>query len=117
MCGLNASDRCAFVRTTPDCRSGGGYLDYLEGIFCHFPAGLLPLAVTLYVCWLLYLFLILGVTAAKFFCPNLWAISTTLRLSHNVAVSFSLCYGAGPGGRAAGRPWWRLGRERPCLDP
>ncbi|KAG5198743.1 hypothetical protein JEQ12_007339 [Ovis aries] len=85
VCGLNASDRCAFVRTNPDCRSDGGYLDYLEGIFCHFPARLLPLAITLYAFWLVYLFLILGVTAAKFFCPNLSAISTTLKLSHNVA--------------------------------
>ncbi|KAI4568847.1 hypothetical protein MJG53_014465 [Ovis ammon polii x Ovis aries] len=49
VCGLNASDRCAFVRTNPDCRSDGGYLDYLEGIFCHFPARLLPLAITLYL--------------------------------------------------------------------
>lgn len=49
MCGLNASDRCDFVRTNPDCRSDGGYLDYLEGIFCHFPPNLLPLAITLYV--------------------------------------------------------------------
>ncbi|XP_054383611.1 mitochondrial sodium/calcium exchanger protein isoform X3 [Pongo abelii] len=65
VCGLNVSDRCDFIRTNPDCRSDGGYLDYLEGIFCHFPPSLLPLAVTLYVSWLLYLFLILGVTAAK----------------------------------------------------
>uniref|UniRef100_A0A2K6KHS4 Solute carrier family 8 member B1 n=1 Tax=Rhinopithecus bieti TaxID=61621 RepID=A0A2K6KHS4_RHIBE len=84
VCGLNVSDRCDFIRTNPDCHSDGGYLDYLEGIFCHFPPNLLPLAVTLYVSWLLYLFLILGVTAAKFFCPNLSAISTTLKLSHNV---------------------------------
>ena len=49
VCGLNASDRCAFVRTNPDCRSDGGYVDYLEGIFCHFPARLLPLAITLHV--------------------------------------------------------------------
>uniref|UniRef100_A0A8C4LVG7 Solute carrier family 8 member B1 n=1 Tax=Equus asinus asinus TaxID=83772 RepID=A0A8C4LVG7_EQUAS len=88
VCGLNASDRCAFIRTNPDCHSDGGYLDYLDGIFCHFPADLLPLAIALYALWLLYLFLILGVTAEKFFCPNLSAISTTLRLSHNVAVSF-----------------------------
>nr|KAF6266974.1 solute carrier family 8 member B1 [Pipistrellus kuhlii] len=86
VCGLNASDRCGFVRTNPDCRSEGGYLDYLEGIFCHFPPSLLPLAITLYALWLLYLFLILGVTAEKFFCPNLSAISTTLKLSHNVAT-------------------------------
>uniref|UniRef100_A0A8C2QHE2 Mitochondrial sodium/calcium exchanger protein n=1 Tax=Cricetulus griseus TaxID=10029 RepID=A0A8C2QHE2_CRIGR len=63
VCGLNTSDRCDFVRMNPDCHSEGGYLDYLEGIFCHFPPNLLPLAITLYVFWLLYLFLILGVTA------------------------------------------------------
>ncbi|XP_012519023.1 PREDICTED: sodium/potassium/calcium exchanger 6, mitochondrial [Propithecus coquereli] len=95
VCGLNASERCSFIRTNPDCRSGGGYLDYLEGIFCHFPPSLLPLAVTLYVFWLFYLFLILGVTAAKFFCPNLSAISTTLKLSHNVAGVTFLAFGNG----------------------
>lgn len=95
VCGLNASDRCDFVRTNPDCRSEGGYLDYLEGIFCHFPAGLLPLAITLYALWLLYLFLILGVTAEKFFCPNLSAIATTLKLSHNVAGVTFLAFGNG----------------------
>ncbi|XP_030794158.1 mitochondrial sodium/calcium exchanger protein isoform X1 [Rhinopithecus roxellana] len=95
VCGLNVSDRCDFIRTNPDCHSDGGYLDYLEGIFCHFPPNLLPLAVTLYVSWLLYLFLILGVTAAKFFCPNLSAISTTLKLSHNVAGVTFLAFGNG----------------------
>ncbi|XP_040106753.1 mitochondrial sodium/calcium exchanger protein isoform X2 [Oryx dammah] len=95
VCGLNASDRCAFVRTNPDCHSDGGYLDYLEGIFCHFPTRLLPLAITLYAFWLVYLFLILGVTAAKFFCPNLSAISTTLKLSHNVAGVTFLAFGNG----------------------
>ncbi|XP_041584406.1 mitochondrial sodium/calcium exchanger protein [Vulpes lagopus] len=95
VCSLNVSDRCDFVRTTPDCRSEGGYLNYLEGIFCSFPPHLLPLAITLYAFWLSYLFLILGVTAAKFFCPNLSAISTTLRLSHNVAGVTFLAFGNG----------------------
>ncbi|XP_057600466.1 mitochondrial sodium/calcium exchanger protein isoform X3 [Hippopotamus amphibius kiboko] len=95
VCSLNASDRCDFVRTNPDCRSEGGYLDYLEGIFCHFPPSLLPLAISLYAFWLLYLFLILGVTAAKFFCPNLSAISSTLKLSHNVAGVTFLAFGNG----------------------
>ncbi|XP_058137379.1 mitochondrial sodium/calcium exchanger protein isoform X4 [Dasypus novemcinctus] len=95
VCGLNASDRCAFVRTTPDCRSDMGYLDYLEGAFCRFPPGLVPLAITLYALWLLYLFLILGVTAAKFFCPNLSAIATSLKLSHNVAGVTLLAFGNG----------------------
>ncbi|OWK15378.1 SLC8B1, partial [Cervus elaphus hippelaphus] len=118
VCGLNASDRCAFVRINPDCRSDGGYLDYLEGIFCHFPARLLPLAITLYAFWLLYLFLILGVTAAKFFCPNLSAISTTLKLSHNVAVSFWSSSGTlegGPEGVGAGR--WAWASRSACPEP
>ncbi|NWH68048.1 NCLX protein, partial [Geococcyx californianus] len=85
----NSSEWCHFIRSTPDCRLEGGFLDYLEGVFCVFPPRLLPLAVTLYALWLLYLFIILGVTAEKFFCPNLSAISTNLKLSHNVAV-FSL---------------------------
>lgn len=109
VCGLNVSDRCPFIRTTPDCRSEGGYLNYLEGVFCYFPPDLLPLAVTLYAFWLLYLFLILGVTAAKFFCPNLSAISTVLKLSHNVAVSFCPRVCTPEGRRAVGGKSGRLG--------
>nr|KAF6467854.1 solute carrier family 8 member B1 [Rousettus aegyptiacus] len=107
VCNLNASDRCDFIRTNPDCHSHSGYLDYLEGIFCHFPGELLPLAITLHAFWLLYLFLILGVTAEKFFCPNLSAISTMLKLSHNVAGG-----GSWPTQGVGG-----LGPlHRPCLD-
>lgn len=90
----NSSERCRFVRGTPDCRLDDGFLDYLGGAFCAFPAALLPLPVGLYVSagaggggraapaggcsatgdaaalcpqvlWLLYLFVILGVTAEK----------------------------------------------------
>ncbi|NXU75716.1 NCLX protein, partial [Oreotrochilus melanogaster] len=85
----NSSEWCHFIRSNPDCRLEGGFLDYLQGVFCVFPPRLLPLAVTLYAFWLLYLFIILGVTAEKFFCPNLSAISTNLKLSHNVAVSLA----------------------------
>ncbi|XP_021113097.1 sodium/potassium/calcium exchanger 6, mitochondrial isoform X5 [Heterocephalus glaber] len=95
VCGLNVSDRCSFIRSNPNCHSNSGYLDYLEGIFCHFTPSLLPLTITLYVLWLLYLFLVLGVTAAKFFCPNLSAIATTLKLSHNVAGVTFLAFGNG----------------------
>ncbi|NWJ03241.1 NCLX protein, partial [Crypturellus undulatus] len=83
----NSSEWCRFIRTNPDCRLEGGFLDYLDGVFCAFPARLLPLAVTLYACWLLYLFIILGVTAEKFFCPNLSAISTNLRLAFSLTSS------------------------------
>uniref|UniRef100_A0A8D0L9E3 Mitochondrial sodium/calcium exchanger protein n=1 Tax=Sphenodon punctatus TaxID=8508 RepID=A0A8D0L9E3_SPHPU len=91
----NRSERCAFIRTNPDCQMDGGFLNYLNGIFCIFPASLRPLAVTLYALWLFYLFIILGVTAEKFFCPNLSAISTSLRLAHNVAGVTFLAFGNG----------------------
>ncbi|KAL8180459.1 UNVERIFIED_CONTAM: Mitochondrial sodium/calcium exchanger protein [Gekko kuhli] len=84
----NVSERCSFIQNNPDCKMDGGFLNYLNGVFCVFPADLQPLSVTLYVLWLFYLFLILGTTAEKFFCPNLSAISTKLKLAHNVAVSF-----------------------------
>lgn len=45
----NSSEWCRFVRGNPDCRLDGGFLNYLGGVFCVFPPGLLPLAVTLYV--------------------------------------------------------------------
>lgn len=91
----NSSEWCHFIRSNPDCRLDGGFLDYLDGVFCVFPPRLLPLAVTLYALWLLYLFIILGVTAEKFFCPNLSAISTNLKLSHNVAGVTFLAFGNG----------------------
>ncbi|XP_038008156.1 mitochondrial sodium/calcium exchanger protein [Motacilla alba alba] len=91
----NSSEWCHFIRSNPDCQLDGGFLDYLNGIFCVFPPRLLPLAVTLYALWLLYLFIILGVTAEKFFCPNLSAISTNLKLSHNVAGVTFLAFGNG----------------------
>ncbi|XP_066187445.1 mitochondrial sodium/calcium exchanger protein isoform X1 [Sylvia atricapilla] len=91
----NSSEWCHFIRSNPDCQLDGGFLDYLDGVFCVFPPRLLPLAVTLYALWLLYLFIILGVTAEKFFCPNLSAISTNLKLSHNVAGVTFLAFGNG----------------------
>ncbi|NWX34794.1 NCLX protein, partial [Notiomystis cincta] len=86
----NSSEWCRFIRSNPDCRLDGGFLDYLGGVFCVFPPRLLPLAVTLYALWLLYLFIILGVTAEKFFCPNLSAISTNLKLTPGLSLTSPL---------------------------
>ncbi|XP_042297434.1 mitochondrial sodium/calcium exchanger protein isoform X2 [Sceloporus undulatus] len=91
----NISQRCSFIQTNPDCQMEGGFLNYLNGVFCVFPASLQLLAVGLYALWLLYLFVILGVTAEKFFCPNLSAISTKLKLAHNVAGVTFLAFGNG----------------------
>uniref|UniRef100_A0A8C5LVJ2 Solute carrier family 8 member B1 n=1 Tax=Leptobrachium leishanense TaxID=445787 RepID=A0A8C5LVJ2_9ANUR len=92
---VNASLRCAFVRSTPDCNDTDGYFNYLEGVFCTFSHQLFPLVIILYALWLFYLFVILAVTAEKFFCPNLSAISMSLRLSHNVAGVTFLAFGNG----------------------
>ncbi|XP_035235578.1 mitochondrial sodium/calcium exchanger protein isoform X3 [Anguilla anguilla] len=92
---LSADQRCIFVKTTPDCAQEDGFVDYLRIAFCLFPFHLLPIAVFIFILWLLFLFMALGLTASKFFCPNLSAISTTLRLTHNVAGVTFLALGNG----------------------
>lgn len=92
---LSAADRCAFVKNTPDCQIEDGFISYLEVAFCLLPPNLTPLTITFCIIWLLILFVILGLTASKFFCPNLSAISTSLHLTHNVAGVTFLALGNG----------------------
>ncbi|MCJ8747475.1 hypothetical protein PDJAM_G00153920 [Pangasius djambal] len=92
---LPAAQRCEFVLNTTDCHVEGGFINYPWITFCLFPPKLLPLAIFFYVLWLLILFLILGLIASEFFCPNLSAISSTLRLTHNVAGVTFLALGNG----------------------
>uniref|UniRef100_V9KG07 Sodium/potassium/calcium exchanger 6-like protein n=1 Tax=Callorhinchus milii TaxID=7868 RepID=V9KG07_CALMI len=92
---LNESQWCSFVKTTDDCKTDSGFIDYIKGAICGFPHNLLPLAIILYVFWLIYLFAFLGITAEHFFCPNLAAISSSLKLSHNVAGVTFLALGNG----------------------
>ncbi|XP_062845950.1 mitochondrial sodium/calcium exchanger protein [Trichomycterus rosablanca] len=92
---LSTAQRCDFVQSTPDCSAEGGFINYLWITFCLLPSKLLPLTIFLYVVWLLVLFLVLGQIASEFFCPNLSAISVTLKLSHNVAGVTFLALGNG----------------------
>jgi len=46
---LSASQRCEFVKNTPDCASDEGFIKYPWVTFCLFPSNLLPLVITLYV--------------------------------------------------------------------
>lgn len=92
---LSAAERCAFVKTTPDCNMEDGFINYLRVAFCLLPPNLTPLTITLCIIWLLFLFIILGLAASKFFCPNLSAISTSLHLTHNVAGVTFLALGNG----------------------
>ncbi|XP_028269278.1 mitochondrial sodium/calcium exchanger protein isoform X2 [Parambassis ranga] len=91
----SAADRCAFVKNTPDCNMEDGFVNYLSVAFCLLPPNLTPLTITLCVVWLLFLFVILGLAASKFFCPNLSAISSSLHLTHNVAGVTFLALGNG----------------------
>ncbi|TDH12731.1 hypothetical protein EPR50_G00050140 [Perca flavescens] len=92
---LSAADRCAFVKNTPDCNMEDGFINYLQVAFCLLPPNLTPLTITLCIIWLILLFIILGLAASKFFCPNLSAISTSLHLTHNVAGVTFLALGNG----------------------
>ncbi|XP_074494195.1 mitochondrial sodium/calcium exchanger protein isoform X1 [Sebastes fasciatus] len=92
---LSAADRCAFVKNTPDCSMEDGFINYLHLAFCLLSPNLTPLTITLCMIWLLFLFVILGLAASKFFCPNLSAISTSLHLTHNVAGVTFLALGNG----------------------
>ncbi|KAM9360288.1 mitochondrial sodium/calcium exchanger protein [Symphorus nematophorus] len=92
---LSVADRCAFVKNTPDCSMEDGFINYLRLAFCLLPPNLTPLTITLCIIWLFFLFFILGLSASKFFCPNLSAISTSLHLTHNVAGVTFLALGNG----------------------
>ncbi|XP_077600521.1 mitochondrial sodium/calcium exchanger protein-like [Stigmatopora nigra] len=92
---VSAAERCTFVKNTPDCSIEDGFINYLQLVFCLLPPKLTPLTVILCIVWLLFLFVILGLIASKFFCPNLSAISTSLRLTHNVAGVTFLALGNG----------------------
>ncbi|XP_026178564.1 mitochondrial sodium/calcium exchanger protein isoform X2 [Mastacembelus armatus] len=92
---LSAADRCDFVKNTADCNMEDGFISYLRLAFCLLPPNLTPLTITLCIIWLFFLFIILGLTASKFFCPNLSAISTSLHLTHNVAGVTFLALGNG----------------------
>ncbi|XP_028314152.1 mitochondrial sodium/calcium exchanger protein isoform X2 [Gouania willdenowi] len=90
-----AAERCAFVRSTEDCKMQDGFINYLDVAFCLLPPNLAMLTISLCVVWLFFLFVILGLTASKFFCPNLSAISCSLHLTHNVAGVTFLALGNG----------------------
>uniref|UniRef100_A0A4W6GAA7 Solute carrier family 8 member B1 n=1 Tax=Lates calcarifer TaxID=8187 RepID=A0A4W6GAA7_LATCA len=90
---LCAADRCAFVKSTPDCSMEDGFINYLHVAFCLLPPNLTPLTITLYV--LHYQSLIVSSLFLLSFCPNLSAISTSLHLTHNVAGVTFLALGNG----------------------
>ncbi|KNC53423.1 sodium/potassium/calcium exchanger 6 /K(+)/Ca(2+) [Thecamonas trahens ATCC 50062] len=75
-------DECGYVHNA--CDPGDGYIDYLSVYFCDF-GHLRPLAIALFLGWLLFLFIFLGVSADDYLCPALKVVSDAMRLSDNVA--------------------------------
>ena len=80
---LNASERCAFVQENADCLDVGGFVEYTQLYFCHFVNHEWA-AVALMLGWLVFLFAALATAAEDFFCPNLAAISRSLRYGISV---------------------------------
>uniref|UniRef100_A0A669BIH7 Solute carrier family 8 member B1 n=1 Tax=Oreochromis niloticus TaxID=8128 RepID=A0A669BIH7_ORENI len=88
----SVADRCAFVKKTPDCSMEDGFINYLELAFCLLPPNLTPLTIFLCIIGLYFFFFPPSLSS---FCPNLSAISSSLRLTHNVAGVTFLALGNG----------------------
>uniref|UniRef100_A0A8B9JAC7 Sodium/calcium exchanger membrane region domain-containing protein n=1 Tax=Astyanax mexicanus TaxID=7994 RepID=A0A8B9JAC7_ASTMX len=91
---LSAADRCEFVLNTPDCAAEGGFINYPKITFCLLAPNLLPLAIFLYVSTFIACIVLFFIFPCSF-CSNLSAISSTLRLTHNVAGVTFLALGNG----------------------
>ncbi|BFZ05404.1 hypothetical protein BsWGS_08443 [Bradybaena similaris] len=84
----NLTDICGFVRNTSSCDIDDGFVNYTQLLYCNLADLPVWLACIFLFIWWLFLFCGLAVTADDFFCPSLAVISESLRLSHNVAISF-----------------------------
>ncbi|XP_070992351.1 mitochondrial sodium/calcium exchanger protein-like isoform X2 [Oncorhynchus clarkii lewisi] len=104
---LSAVDRCAFVKTTPDCSMEDSFINYLKMTFCLLPPDLTPLTITLCIIWLLFLFIVLGLTASKFVCqgvtflalgngaPDVFSATVAFSRPHTAGLAIGALFGAG----------------------
>ena len=73
------SFRCDFVQHNENCLDVDGFINYVSILYCTFGKELFPLAVILFIIWLLILFIALAVSADDYFCPSIEIISKVLR--------------------------------------
>ena len=73
-----AAEKCAFVQNNSNCQDVAGYVNYVQTLYCDFE-GYEAGGLVLFVLWLAVLFIGLATAADHFLCPNLEAISKTLR--------------------------------------
>lgn len=92
---LNASQLCFFMKTTANCHSDDGFIDYLIFTFCTFDKEIAYIPIIILALWLCILFVSLALVADSFFCPSLRVIADSLKLSQNVAGVTFLAFGNG----------------------
>ena len=91
---VNKSEQCDFVTKQEDCQIQGGYLDYTRFVYCYLHDYKVA-GIFIFVFWLTFLFINMGMAVRDFLCPSLDAIARTLRLSENVAGVTFLALGNG----------------------
>ncbi|XP_070490139.1 mitochondrial sodium/calcium exchanger protein-like [Chironomus tepperi] len=95
---LDYTDRCHFISSHVECGRNIHYMNYLKFIFCTVGATNMHdyIGGFFIVCIMcVYLFITLGTTADKFFCPALAVISKLLGLSENLGGVTLLAFGNG----------------------
>ncbi|XP_019895446.1 mitochondrial sodium/calcium exchanger protein [Musca domestica] len=95
---LEYEDRCDYVRSTPECMDKGYFFNYIKILYCS----LGPTTDAQQNCFLILLmsmcvimFVILGTTADKFFCPALEVMSKIMGMSEHLAGVTLLAFGNG----------------------
>ena len=84
--------RCYFAKNNDNCSDADGFVHYIILLYCTFSKTLFPLAIILYLAWLLVLFIALAVSADDYFCPAIEIISKVLRwVNHNTVCAILLC--------------------------
>jgi len=91
----NWTERCYFVQHNENCLDVDGFINYVSILYCTFGQSLFPLAIIVYILWLLVLFIALAVSADDYFCPSIEIISKVLRLSQNIAGVTIMALGNG----------------------
>ncbi|XP_073847634.1 mitochondrial sodium/calcium exchanger protein [Musca autumnalis] len=95
---LEYEDRCDYVRSTPECMDKGYFFNYIEILYCSLRPStdseqywFLILLMSMCV----IMFMILGTTADKFFCPALEVMSKIMGMSEHLAGVTLLAFGNG----------------------
>jgi len=91
----NWTHKCYFAEHNDNCLDVDGFINYVTILYCSFGKHLFPLAIIIYVVWLIVLFIALAVSADDYFCPAIEIISKVLRLSQNIAGVTIMALGNG----------------------